>query len=240
MNPSSAWRETSARDGALVDFQPRSYTVTVAPSIDTFLDRLGRSRCFVPAQPRRRPAHPSDQPDRDRQPPARPARRPATTRATICTSRFSTNHAWGEIPAGTWTLVVEDAGTGGTGSLVSFGLRFYGDDEGNNDTYYYTDDFATLSGDRATLTDAAGSDTINAAAITTDLIIDLTPGATSTIAGRCGPDRAGTVIENVYGGDGNDTLIGNDADNMIYGGHGTDTMTAARSGHAHGGLGADT
>jgi Ca2+-binding RTX toxin-like protein len=32
------------------------------------------------------------------------------------------------------------------------------------------------------------------------------------------------VIENVYGGDGNDRLIGNDADNQIHGGHGADTM----------------
>ena len=66
------------------------------------------------------------------------------------TFTFSTTHDWGESPVGDWTLVVTDAGTGGTGSMVSFALHFYGDYEGSNDTYYYTDDFATLSGDRTT------------------------------------------------------------------------------------------
>ena len=45
-------------DGALTDFVPRSYFVTVRFAIRGLLDRLGRTGCFVPARPRRRPAHP--------------------------------------------------------------------------------------------------------------------------------------------------------------------------------------
>ena len=90
------------------------------------------------------------------------------------TFTFSTNHDWGESPVGNWSLIVTDNGTGGTGSMLSYTLHFYGDYEGQNDTYYYTDEFATLSGDRATLDDAAGNDTINAAAVTTDMVFDLT------------------------------------------------------------------
>jgi Ca2+-binding RTX toxin-like protein/subtilisin-like proprotein convertase family protein len=137
---------------------------------------------------------------------------------------FSTNHNWGETPNGNWTVVIQDTGTSGTDSIVSYSLRIYGDDHGANDTYYYTDDFATLSGNRSVLTDTEGNDTINAAAITTDLTLDLNPGHTSTIAGRPVDISSGTVIENAFGGDGNDLIIGNDADNNLHGGHGHNTL----------------
>ncbi len=131
---------------------------------------------------------------------------------------FSTTHNWGETPDGNWTVVIHDSGTNGTDSIVSWSLRIYGDDLGVNDTYYYTDDFATLSGERSTLSDSSGSDAINAAAVTTDLTLDLNAGQTSTIAGRQVEISAGTVIEKAYGGDGNDLIIGNGADNFLYGG----------------------
>ena len=58
---------------------------------------------------------------------------------------FSTTHNWGETPNGNWTVVIHDTGTSGTDTIVSYSLRIYGDDHGTNDTYYYTDDFATVS-----------------------------------------------------------------------------------------------
>jgi Ca2+-binding RTX toxin-like protein len=137
---------------------------------------------------------------------------------------FSTNHNWGEAPNGDWKVVIHDTATGGNDAIVSYSLRIYGDDHGSNDTYYYTDDFATLSGDRGVLTDSSGNDTINAAAVTTDLTLDLNPGHTSIIAGRQVSIAADTVIENAFGGDGNDHIIGNDADNNLSGGHGHNTL----------------
>src|SRR5262249_53955231 len=138
------------------------------------------------------------------------------------------------------SLIVSDKAAGNTGSMVSFALHFYGDDEGQNNTYYYTDDFATLSGDRSTLTDTAGIDTINAAAVTSDLWLDLTPGATSTIAGRQVVTTPETVIENAYGGDGNDVIIGNGADNYLSGGGGNDKLDGgAGNDTLVGGAGAD-
>ncbi len=145
---------------------------------------------------------------------------------------FTTNHNWGETPNGNWTVLIEDTGTSGTDSIVSYSLRIYGDDHGINDTYFYTNDFATVSGDRNVLTDTAGNDTINAAAITTDLTLDLNPGHTSIIAGRQIEIGADTVIENVFGGDGDDLIIGNDADNRLVGGHGHNML--------QGGAGNDT
>lgn len=217
--------------GTLVDFQPQSYTVLVSPDHQDFSlqwvevdvafqhSHIGDLQIHL-ISPTGTDSLLLDQPG------------DGTNARSDLQFTLSTNHDWGESAAGTWTLVVEDAGSGGTGALTSFALRFYGDEEGSNTTYYYTDDFATLSGDRETLTDASGNDTINAAAVTSDLAIDLTPGATSTIAGRPILITPETVIENVYGGDGNDALIGNDADNLLAGGHGDDTLV--------GGVGADT
>ncbi|HEV7881283.1 S8 family serine peptidase [Bradyrhizobium sp.] len=145
---------------------------------------------------------------------------------------FSTNHNWGETPNGNWTVVIHDTGTSGTDSIVSYALRIYGNDHGADDTYFYTDDFAAAAGDRSVLSDGSGNDTINAAATTTDLVLDLNPGHSSTIAGRPIEISAGTVIENVFGGDGNDLIIGNDADNRLAGGHGHNML--------QGGAGNDT
>jgi subtilisin family serine protease len=153
---------------------------------------------------------------------------------------FSTDHDWGESPAGAWKLVVEDSGTAG-GSVASWTLHFHGDEQSADTTYYYTNDFATLAGDRSTLTDANGNDTINAAALTGALSIDLTPGATSMIDERSVTIAADTVIENVYGGDGNDTIQGNAANNVLFGGRGDDTLSGgAGDDQLHGGPGHDT
>jgi subtilisin-like proprotein convertase family protein len=153
---------------------------------------------------------------------------------------FSTNHAWGESPVGTWRLYVEDSGTAG-GSLEAWTLHIYGDQQTADTTYYYTNDFAALAGDRSTLSDASGDDTINAAAVTGAVLIDLTPGATSMIGGRSMVISADTVIENVHGGDGNDTISGNAAGNTLHGGRGDDTLSGgAGDDELHGGLGRDT
>lgn len=137
---------------------------------------------------------------------------------------FSTNHNWGETPNGNWTVVIHDSGTNGTDAIVSYALRIYGNDHGDNDTYFYTDDFATASGARNVLSDSSGTDAINASAVTSDLFLDLTPGHSSTIANRQVDISVGTVIENAYGGDGNDVIIGNDADNYLFGGHGHNNL----------------
>ena len=77
---------------------------------------------------------------------------------------------------------------------------------------------------RQLLSDDSGTDTINAAAITSDTVLDLTPGATSTLAGASLTIDGTTVIENAYLGDGNDTVTGNTADNIFFGGRGDDIL----------------
>ncbi len=169
---------------------------------------------------------------------------------------FSSARHWGETGLGDWTLNISDnsdtndpqnTGENGTsgnniGKLKGATLRLYGDDIIPENTYIYTNEFASLTaaGDatRKTLTDTnGGNDIINTAAITDDVIVNLTPGSTSTLPGRelkehkkLAPQTLtiapGSIIENVFAGDGNDTIFGNDAANTLSGGRGNDTLVA--------------
>ncbi len=141
----------------------------------------------------------------------------------------NSNQFWGETSAGQWTLVVSDNHAGSAGTLNSWTLHVYGDPVTANDTYVYTDEYAGFTGAanaaRRTLTDSdGGNDTVNAAAVSTSSFLDLVPGHTSTIAGNTLAIAAGTVIENAFGGDGNDTIAGNTSDNDLLGGRGNDSM----------------
>jgi subtilisin-like proprotein convertase family protein len=158
---------------------------------------------------------------------------PSTTQANIDFT-FSTTHDRGELSGGAWTLTVTDTQTGAAGVLQAWQIRVYGDPVGN-DTYVYTDEFSTLAAadpSRLQLSDSGGTDNINTASLASDTVLDLRPGHTSVIDGQNVSIGASTVIENADTGDGNDTLIGNDADNSLRGWRGNDWLD--------GGAGADT
>ena len=78
---------------------------------------------------------------------------------------------------------------------------------------------------RRVLSDGSGTDTINAAAVTGDSVIDLTPGTESTLAGNSLSIASGATIENVFAGDGDDRITGNAVANTLSGGRGADTLT---------------
>jgi Ca2+-binding RTX toxin-like protein len=162
--------------------------------------------------------------------------------ATAGTMSFSFNstHVRGEASGGTWTLQVIDAVTGQTGTLKNWKLDLYGSTADSNDTYVYTNEFATTAG-RITLTDANGGskDIVNASAVSGNSIINLANGSTSTIAGK--NLTLNGDIERAYGGDGNDTLTGNTATNVLLGGRGNDTINGGGGeDRVEGGRGNDT
>ena len=139
---------------------------------------------------------------------------------------FSTTFFWGETSAGTWTLNVFDLGPNDIGTLVDWTVTAYGDAIPVDDTYYYTNDFGGVlaaEAGRATLADGEGNDTINIAVVESDSTVDLDAG-NALIAGRALEIAAGTQIENVVAGDGNDHLAGNGVANMLHGGRGADTL----------------
>ncbi|MDQ4086550.1 MAG: S8 family serine peptidase [Pseudomonadota bacterium] len=146
---------------------------------------------------------------------------------------LASNAFWGESSLGTWTVKVSDEEAYYTGTVNSLQLKVYGDTLTPDDTYVYTAEFAQFGGvgSRGLLSDTLGFDIINAAAVTSDLILDLMPGGTSTIAGKTVTLAADAQVENGYGGDGNDSLTGNAAANKLTGGRGNDKLD--------GGLGSD-
>ena len=123
---------------------------------------------------------------------------------------FGMENFRGENTAGTWTIKIIDAVGTDTGTLNSVLFNGFGSTINTNDVYTYTDEFNAmklLNAARGTLTDNnGGTDWINAAAISTDVILDLNPN--SVVAGRLLTIAAGT-IENAVTGDGNDSITGN-------------------------------
>ena len=91
-----------------------------------------------------------------------------------------------------------------------------------DDTY----SFSPASKVIKTIWDAAGNDTIDASAYTSAVSVDLRDGHYSSIGLTENLAIAyGATIENAVGGSGNDSLIGNDAGNVLTSGTGSDNLS---------------
>ena len=123
-----------------------------------------------------------------------------------------------------------DGGDGQTGTFNSYRVEFYGQanpSPGTDNIYHYTDEVFWANGHepgRATLTDTGGMDAINAAAMSGNLLVDLDLGDMQQNGVQFGTIAAGSVLERVFTGDGNDTILGNGADNEFFGMRGDDSM----------------
>ena len=126
----------------------------------------------------------------------------------------------GEASAGTWTLKLTDKVSGEIATFNSLTVRAWGSVSNADSQYVLTDEFSGAH----TLTDTAGVDVVNAAAVAIAVRIDLSAGAKSTVGGGEFTIAASTVIENAIGGLGNDILIGNDAANQLRGNRGDDRL----------------
>ena len=96
----------------------------------------------------------------------------------------------------------------------------------NSGTYmdtYFNEGTTIVAG---TLYDTGGIDWLDLRTDFYDQHINLNPGFLSSVGGALnnliiGPD---TIIENAFGGSGDDTILGNAADNRLYGGAGDDIL----------------
>ena len=157
------------------------------------------------------------------------ASHPASGTGSGIVFETSANNFWGEDAKGTWTLTVTDSVAGNVGTLNGWTLTALGDAPTTPATYVYTDEFATMTGaNRAVLTDASGNASINTAAVTSGSWLNLNPGAIDTIAGKGLQIGTGTIIKNVWAGDGNDTIIANDFGDTIQAGRGNNTIVAGK------------
>jgi subtilisin-like proprotein convertase family protein len=134
----------------------------------------------------------------------------------------------GETSEGTWTLRLLDVVTGETATFNSFTVRAWGKASGAENQYVFTDEYAGSK----TLSDAGGVDTLNAAAVSGAVTLSLMAGGNNTLPNGSFSLAASTVIENAFGGAGNDTITGNALNNLLRGNAGNDTID--------GGAGIDT
>lgn len=135
----------------------------------------------------------------------------------------------GESSYGQWTVEIEDTYAADEGTLQSVNFTGYGSAISADDVYHYTDEVLTAQAaqtGREILTDADGGvDWIDASAMYRNLVLNLTEGSTSSLAGTAFLTiAAGSSIEHAIGGDGDDIITGNSLDNSIYGMRGDDTM----------------
>lgn len=135
---------------------------------------------------------------------------------------LSSNDFLGETGGGRWRIEIEDHASGDVGKVASFTLAVHGGAPSDDDVYVYTDSFAELgvSAARRLITDAAGYDVLNASAVTTDSVLNLT--GVSIIADQPVSLAPGTQLEAAFGGDGDDRIIGNAGWNDLRGGRGDD------------------
>lgn len=141
---------------------------------------------------------------------------------------FASNAFLGELSAGMWTLQFTDDYVGEPGVASDATLTIVGRDA-RADTYVYTEEFSDFAdAQRRTLADTdGGKDTINAAAVFSNSMIDLAAGARSRIDGVWLTIADGTLIENAVGGGGNDVITGNTSANDLSGMRGDDTLDGA-------------
>ncbi|MCC7005907.1 MAG: S8 family serine peptidase [Ottowia sp.] len=141
---------------------------------------------------------------------------------------FSTALLRGEkaFASSNWTLHIIDTFSGDTGILHNWSMNVYGAKYNQDDHYVYTDEYAQLAASgRNILNDSNdGNDTINAAAIHRVSHIDLSNGQ-ATLAGTALTIQNPHKIENLVGGDFDDTLTGNAQRNVLVSGHGNDTLS---------------
>ncbi|MCX2898529.1 S8 family serine peptidase [Pseudomonas mandelii] len=153
----------------------------------------------------------------------------STQAGTFKYTFMSTHHRgenWTEQQTGDWTLEVTNAANGLPVTLNSWALRLFGSDPADVDTYFYTDEFAdsvVRQNARAILADGSGRNTINAAAVSGDVSIDLSTG-TALIAGAALSVSNVQAIQSLFSGDGNDTLVAGPSDSLLSGGRGSNTL----------------
>lgn len=154
---------------------------------------------------------------------------------------LTSNDFMGESSGGTWTLRISDEKAGNTGSVHGLALRAYGSEASDDKTYIYTNDFAdTAAADsaRTLLSNAVGNHTLNLAAVTDAVTVDLSKGQ-ANLVGTDLTISADTRIASVFTGDGDDRVTLSTRGESISLGRGNDTAIVQAGGKVDGGKGVD-
>lgn len=134
----------------------------------------------------------------------------------------------GETSEGIWTLKLTDSLSGDGATFNHLTVRAWGSNVSANNQYILTDEYV---GGR-TVDDHVGTNTLNAAAASKSVRLDLSGVTVSLVGDQTITLSSRTSIEHAIGGASDDVLIGNSSDNRLRGNQGNDTID--------GGLGLDT
>lgn len=142
---------------------------------------------------------------------------------------YAVEAARGYSSAGTWGVRATDTSAGDTGTLDSVSLTFFGSPGSSNDVHHFTQDFLTLravDAGRGMVTDTnGGRDWIDMSTLQGNIQARLTAGTATSVDGVQWFSLAtSTRIENLYAGDGNDTVTGSSFANEIWGARGRDRL----------------
>lgn len=141
---------------------------------------------------------------------------------------FTSNAFWGERSEGKWTLSVTDPSGNSAGVVDSIAITLHaGAGRPEDNVYVFTDEFAMMKeveAARGLLDDPTGYDVLNLSAVSSVVQLNLeTRSATIVGASLTMSDR--TLIEEVFTGDGDDTITGGIAAEVLNGGRGNDTIS---------------
>lgn len=167
--------------------------------------------------------------------------RSSTVGAYDAVLEMSSNKFFGESSKGTWTVSYEFTQDVANSGLVSdLSLRLFGSANQVVDRYVYTDEFnlqlslannATKQSMHWLCDSDGGVDAVMGSAMQSQIQIDLGRGGYVHLMGEKVHVLAGTRIENAFGGDGNDLLIGSHDVGAILGGNAGDDTLISR-GHS--------
>ncbi|MEO8700935.1 MAG: calcium-binding protein [Kofleriaceae bacterium] len=132
----------------------------------------------------------------------------------------------GDVLVGSASDNVIDGGAGNdtiSGGLGNDTLKgSAGNDTLNGDAGDDTFNEGTATSGNDTINGGAGDDTVDYSGRTNDLTVTLAPGTPSGESGEA--DVLAIDLENVLGGDGDDSITGNASDNQLEGGVGVDSL----------------
>ncbi len=147
----------------------------------------------------------------------------------------------GEDAYGNWTVKLTDSTSTDIATMSQMTLKAYGAPITDNSVFFYTDEFSQYdNASRSTLSYTAGPVTIDAAATTGGMNLNLLTGQ-GTIDQKAITIAAGTNVTTVITGDNNSTVTANNLGDKIVAGFGNDTLVGGTGAdYLDGGLGTNS
>lgn len=138
---------------------------------------------------------------------------------------LNTVRNWGETLKGEWTLRLVNGADGKPVELKNWSIKAYASDTTIASTQFFTDEFSVFSRldqSRAQI-EAENGINLNLSAVTRDSFVNLSEQS-SRFGDTVVTLNDAKVFRNVFTGDGDDRIVGNDLSNVLFGGRGNNIV----------------